>query len=207
MGILFLFYARKNDLVTVLGLTKVSFVDAKESLFYIPLLVVVLANGVFFFDKATSAVDMLLVIVFMFFVAFLEELIFRGFLFKLLEERSNTGTAILISGALFGFGHIINLLNGYNGVSQIIQIFLAVLIGILLCVLFIRTKSIVPGVIFHFIFNSASALSVDVKPLYDIVSAGIIIVVSAVYLVYLLKNGLSIATPVFNDIGRGKPNA
>ncbi len=36
---------------------------------------------------------------------------------------------LIKSGATFGFGHIINLLNGYTGIRQLFQIVLAVLLA------------------------------------------------------------------------------
>ncbi len=183
----FLFvYTRKHNLSEIIGLSKIHLYDMKNNLLYIPLVLMVLANGVFFFDKTISISDVILTMTFMILVAFLEELLFRGFLFKAIEKKGTTKTAIIISGATFGFGHIVNLFHGYTGVNQIIQIVLAILIGIVLSVLFIRTKSIVPGIIFHFAFNTASSLSSKVVPLYDYISVGIIVLISTMYLMYLL---------------------
>ncbi|MDR1689801.1 MAG: CPBP family intramembrane metalloprotease [Clostridiales bacterium] len=183
-----LFYIEKNKLRGLAGLTKISKRDCSANLFYIPLVILVLANGVFFFDKTTDFLSVLMVIAFMACIAFLEELLFRGLLFKAIEQRRNAKTAVLISGISFGFGHIVNLLNGYTDTRQIIQITIAVLIGLVLSLLFVRTKSIVPGIIFHFFFNIASALSRDVKPLQNYTMVGIIIVTSSAYLAYLAKN-------------------
>ena len=182
-----LFYAQKNKLKNIIGLTKISSYDIKANLFYVPLIIIVLTNGVFFFDKTIPFLDIFMVIPFMALVAFIEEFLFRGLLLKAIEERRNTKTAVIISGLTFGFGHIINLLIGYTGISQIIQIILAVLIGTVLSVLFVRTKSIVPGIIFHFFFNIASALSAEVEPLQNYIMVGIIIAISSVYLAYLLR--------------------
>lgn len=187
-SVFLLFYLRGQKLAKVVGLTTIGVSDCKQSLFYFPLVFIVLANGVFFFDKTIVLQDMLLSTAFMFFAAFLEELLFRGLLFKAIEKMSTTKSAILVSGATFGFGHILNLFNGYTGISQILQIALAVLIGVVLSVLFVRTKSIVPGIIFHFVFNTASALSKTAAPMYDYISVGIILLIGAVYLVYLIRD-------------------
>ncbi len=184
-SVLLLMYTRKYELIKTIGLAKIGFDDVKKSLFYLPLALIALANGVFFFDKTITLPDVILTLFFMILVAFLEELLFRGFLLKSIEQRSTTKTAIIISGVTFGFGHIVNVFNGYSGMSQITQIVLAVLIGIVLAVLFVHTKSIVPGIIFHFIFNTASALSKDVPPLYDYISVGVILLITAIYLIYL----------------------
>jgi membrane protease YdiL (CAAX protease family) len=188
-SVVLLFYARKKQLVNAVGLTKVEPQDIKESLFYAPLTIIVLANGVFFFDATIPVLDIAMVIVFMAFVAFAEEFLFRGLLLRAIEERSNTAAAVLIAGLCFGFGHIVNLLNGFTGIEQIIQIVLAALIGIVLSVLFVRTRSCVPGIIFHFFFNIASALSMEIEPLINYIMVGIIIAISSAYLVYMLRKG------------------
>ena len=148
----------------------------------------VLANGVFLFDRTIDFKYIILAIVFTILVAFLEELLFRGLLFKSIELDNTTKTSIFISGSTFGFGHIINLFNGYTVINQVIQIVLAILIGIILSVLFVRTKSIIPGMIFHFFFNIASILSIEVVDLYEYISFGIIFIVGLIYLLYLLKS-------------------
>ncbi len=185
-GFLLLFTAKKK-LTDTVGLLWVSSRDIKASLFYIPLVFIIISNGIFFFDVQKPVLEMLMIMVFMVFVAFAEELLFRGLLFKAIEERSGSKTAVIISGVTFGFGHIVNLFTGYTGADQIMQIAVAVLIGIVLSLLFIRTKSILPGIVFHFLFNTASALSADVEPLYDYIMVGVIVVIGSAYLLYLLK--------------------
>jgi membrane protease YdiL (CAAX protease family) len=189
LSVFLLFYVGKNHLGNAVGLTKVDSRDAKTSLYYIPLVVMILANGAFFFDKTLPFLNILMVIAFMACIAFCEEVLFRGLLFKGIEARSNTKRAMLISGITFGLGHIINLLNGYTGIQQVIQVVLAILIGLLLSVLFVRTKTIVPGIVFHFLYNLASALSREVEPLQNYMMVGVIIVVAGGYLAYLLRKG------------------
>ena len=41
-------------------------------------------------------------------VAVGEEVMFRGFIFRLIDERWNTGAALIVSALIFGFGHISN---------------------------------------------------------------------------------------------------
>jgi membrane protease YdiL (CAAX protease family) len=180
---------KRRKLWNSLGLARVSAEDAKASLYFIPLGVMVLANGAFFFDTTNSAHDIAMVLAFMVLIAFLEELLFRGLLFKAIDGRNGTKKAVIISGLTFGFGHIVNLLNGYTGIQQILQIVLACTIGILLSVLFVRTKSIMPGIVFHFFFNISSALSRDAGQTLNVIMVVFIIAVAAAYLAYLLKSG------------------
>ncbi len=54
------------------------------------------------------AVPLLLAFFQFFTVAVFEEILFRGILFRLIDDRWNTAVALLISALLFGFIHIIN---------------------------------------------------------------------------------------------------
>jgi membrane protease YdiL (CAAX protease family) len=184
------FYCHKNNLWKTIGLTKVSWRDIKASLYYIPLVIMILANGVLFFDRTIPVLDVFMAVAFMTLIAFTEEVLFRGLLLKAIEERRNTKAAVLISGITFGLGHIVNLLNGYSDIKQVLQIILAVSIGLVLGVLFVRTKSIVPGIAFHFFFNIASALSRDAEPVQNYAAIGVSIAVSLAYMVYLFGNKL-----------------
>jgi membrane protease YdiL (CAAX protease family) len=187
-SVLLLIYAKKKNMWETLGLVKVGAEDAKASLYFIPLGIMAFANGMFLFNAAAPARDILMVLAFMACIAFLEEFLFRGLLFKAIEGNGGANRAIIISGLTFGFGHIVNLLNGYTGIKQILQIVFACAIGILLSVLFVRTKSIVPGIVFHFFINIASALSRDAGPTMDFIMIAFIVAVAVAYTAYLLKS-------------------
>lgn len=91
-------------------------------------------------------------------VGFLEEIIFRGFLFRAIC-RTNVRQAIIISSITFGFGHIVNLLNGRDIPETLMQICYAAAIGFLFTVLFYKGKSLWPCIITHGVINSLSAFA------------------------------------------------
>lgn len=78
--------------------------------------------------------------------AICEELAFRGFILSGLEHDFKPWSAILISAFLFGFLHVL--------LSLFQQLFNASLLGIVLGLLAVRSRSILPGMIFHAINNS-----------------------------------------------------
>lgn len=75
-----------------------------------------------------------------------EELVFRGFCLKNLS-RVNVRFGIIASSLLFGLVH-----------SNIIQFFLAFLIGIVLAHVTVKTGSIFPAIIAHFVVNTSSTI-------------------------------------------------
>jgi len=178
------FWLKKQGKLEYFGLCKPT-VPAKAFLFYIPLIAITSKNlwgGVAMHYDAAGTVCF---IVKMLCVGFLEELIFRGFLFKAML-RNSVKWAVVVSSVTFGLGHIINLINGSGMglVENLVQIFFAVLIGFLYVIIFWRGGSLWPCVISHGVFNSLSAFSVEGEGMIQLV---ILCVLTVVYVVVLLK--------------------
>lgn len=84
-------------------------------------------------------------------VGIVEELIFRGLIFTLLEKRYNRRVALWIPSILFGVLHIFG---GANDVISIIQVVVAgTLVGIFFTLLTIATKSVWSSAFAHGIWN------------------------------------------------------
>ena len=75
-----------------------------------------------------------------------EEFAFRGFILSGLEHQRRTRSAILLSALMFGFLHVL--------LSLFQQLFNATLLGIVLGLLAIRSRSLLPGIFFHFLNNA-----------------------------------------------------
>lgn len=155
---LFLYlWIRKNDLKGKYGLC--SYVaTAKTYLYFVPLALIASTNLWWGFRLNLTILESILYVISMMCVGFLEEVIFRGFLFKALC-RTNVKQAIFISSVTFGFGHIINLLNGKDIPETLMQICYAVAIGFLFTIIFYKTKSLLPCIITHSACNSFSAFA------------------------------------------------
>jgi sodium transport system permease protein len=78
--------------------------------------------------------------------AICEEFAFRGFILSGLEHQRRTRSAILLSALMFGFLHVL--------LSLFQQLFNAALLGIVLGLLAVRSRSVVPGILFHFLNNA-----------------------------------------------------
>ena len=77
-----------------------------------------------------------------------EEFFFRGFLLKVLHERTNAVIAVLVTGIAFGLVHLPS--------GDWIGTIVLSLFGMALCVLFILTSSLVPCIMLHAFHNSIS---------------------------------------------------
>lgn len=86
-------------------------------------------------------------------VGFIEEVIFSGFLFKMMAKE-NVKRAMIVSALTFGAGHIVNLLNGAEFVSTIMQVCYEVCLGYLFVVIFYKSKFLIPCIVIHGVINS-----------------------------------------------------
>jgi len=186
-------FIAKNKLYEYLGLCKPE-ISAAKMLFYIPLLIIAAVGAIFGFAPQYEPVTLAIHTVYMLFVGFLEEIIFRGFLFRGMAKK-NMSSAIIVSAVTFGIGHIVNLLNGYELVENLLQIAFAIGVGFLLVFIFIRTGSLIPCIVFHSLNNILAGFG-SAQILVDLAGSeqggqmlniGIRIVLTAAYLLYILK--------------------
>ncbi len=153
--ILFVFI-RKNSLMKRYGLCKSS-APARQFLYYVPLIILTtgnLWNGLAVnYSLAGAACH----IVCMLCVGFIEEVIFRGFLFKAMA-KDNVKSAIIVSSVTFGIGHLLNLFNGsgMDLANNLIQIGFAIAVGFLFVTIFDRSGSLLPCIITHAAINTLS---------------------------------------------------
>ena len=151
----------KNNLRKRYGLCK-SPVPACRFLYYVPLLILASGNLWNGFALHYSPVETALRVVCMLCVGFLEEEIFRGFLFKAIA-KDNIKSAVIISSVTFGIGHIINLFNGsgMDLVNNLCQIVLAIAVGFLLVTIFYRGGSLLPCILVHSAINTLGTFAND----------------------------------------------
>ena len=119
-------------------------------------------------------------------VGFLEEIIFRGILYKSIE-KDNKKLAIIITSITFGIGHIVNLLNGADVIPTLMQICYATSLGFLFVTILNKSKSLIPCIISHIVINSLSIFAVDNTKLSIIITSLILIFISVSYTVYINK--------------------
>ncbi len=152
-------FVGRNGLSEYYGLCKGSY-QAKSYFYYIPLAVISLVNVWFGVAWNYSAAETALYAASMLLVGFLEEMVFRGFLFKAMS-RKNVKSAIIVSSLTFGIGHFVNLLNG-SGAELLetgCQAVYAVSIGYMFVTLFRKGKSLWPCIVSHGVLNALSVIS------------------------------------------------
>ena len=133
--------------------------NPKKFLYFIPLYLIATVNIWPGISINNSNLEIIFYILTMINVGFIEEIIFRGFLFKAIE-KDNVNKAIIISAVTFGIGHIINLINGADFIPTLIQIIYATALGFLFVIIFYKSKSLIPSILTHSLINSLSIFGV-----------------------------------------------
>ena len=152
-----LVWVKRNGLTEKYGLFLPRY-RLSRAWFFLPLALIASYKIVFSPALRYAPVESMLFVVSMLCVGFLEEMIFRGFLFRAMEKK-NLARAVVVSAVTFGIGHIVNLINGQDLLETCGQIIFAVVIGFTLVILFHRGGSLVPCIVFHSVFNSLSVIS------------------------------------------------
>ena len=190
----------KNGLNAEVGLCKFTG-KPRVYLYFLPLVAmscINLKNGI----ALTAPVSVsLLMMVNMAAAGLVEELIFRGFLFRAME-KDNLNTAIIVSAVTFGAGHIVNLMNTADFYGVLMQVCYAIVVGFLYTVSVYKGGSLWPCIVSHMFVNGSSVFAPEQGPFTDLVasiftthsadlveicSAALIILISGGYALWLWK--------------------
>ena len=170
--------------------------SAARMLFYLPLLIVATKKVWLGLGMDGTPLEGACWVASMCCVGYLEELIFRGLLFRAMEPDGRT-SAIVVSSLTFGMGHIVNVLNGSGQelVETLAQIAFAVAVGFMLVLVLLKSGSIWPCVIFHMLNNALSFFENEAATIAFFgtysralwLSVGTSAVVAVIYIAWLLR--------------------
>lgn len=116
-------------------------------------------------------------------IPIMEEVLFRGYIFSRLEKAMPSIVAALISSVVFGICH-----------GGLVWAIWAFILGMFICVVRIKSRSIVPGIIIHIIMNTYAMVvsyfpvleNITYPVMYTLTAVGGILM--AVYVVGILKD-------------------
>ena len=178
-----------NRLTEKYGLIRCS--DSQKYLYFIPFVLLGTVNLWFGISMHYDFHHQISAVITMASVGYVEEIIFRGLLYKAIE-KDNVKQAIIISAVTFGAGHIVNLLTGHGSVDTILQMAYAIAIGFAFAMCFYKSGSLIPCIITHSIVNLTSKfsnhnISEQTKSYWNYGATVFIILVAGAYALYLRK--------------------
>lgn len=181
-----LIYMQKMNALSYYGIRSLKELDFNALFYCIPFGLVVIANWIgcevsFSWWDLLFTIDALC-------IGFNEEILFRGFVFKALQEKSKV-FAIVVSSCAFGFIHIVNLIGGADVIITLMQIISSCLAGFVFSAFFYRTNNLIPCILCHGLFDVASVFSTkDTNEIFRMwVFTGIIELAYGIYLLRLDK--------------------
>ncbi len=129
-------------------------------------------------------------------VGFFEEMAFRGCIFTAILGRFDKRTfsvflAIVLSSAVFGVIHLLNIINGASPAATLLQVGYSFLIGGMCSVILVKTQNIWYCVILHSVYNFAGGIvpefgGGEAWTAAEIVLTAAVAVIVAVYVIYTL---------------------
>ena len=182
-SLMIIIFIIRNKLSEYYGLA--SFPSFKKYLYFVPFILIISVNIWNGINVNNTFLEIIFFMLSMVCVGFLEEIIFRGFLFKMMA-KDNIKSAVIVSSLTFGIGHIVNLFHGALLVPTILQMISAIFIGYLFAVIFIKSNSLWPCVVTHALINAFSIFCVE-STTFLYVSSIFLIVISILYSSYLNK--------------------
>ena len=95
-----------------------------------------------------------------------EEVAFRGLILTVLMTKYKPKTAIISSSLLFGLAHSVNILFGQDIIITIAQLGFAFFLGILLAYIVVKTNSLLPAILVHYLLDAIGPFFV--YPLFEL---------------------------------------
>lgn len=176
-------FVKKHHLEEKYGLVKWKG-KAADYLFFVPMFILMTGNLWGGFAVAYSGMDQVSAVISMLLIGFIEEMIFRGFLFRVLLKKDPVPVAITISAVTFGIGHIVNLLAGQANLDTVIQVFFAIAWGYIFTMVFYKSGSLIVCIIVHGMVDAFSKFAAHANNMAFVYMA-VTIAVAVVYCIYL----------------------
>ena len=160
--------------------------DMRKYFFFIPMWILATGNLWAGFALSYQGVSLVIAVLSMVLIGFVEEMIFRGFLFKAMLANGNKAAAIIVSSVTFGIGHLVNLFAGQASFDTVMQVIFAVSWGFILTMVFYKSKSLIPCIIAHAMIDVFSVFGAENR-LVDQIYILATVIVSIVYCIYLSR--------------------
>lgn len=158
----------------------------KETLLYaIPLVIILIVlyigNGGLSLGDYSNVI--LVMVTHTLIIAFIEEMIYRGFMISVLREKGII-LAVTVSSLLFAISHSLQLLGGQDLLSTIIQISYAFLLGMVFALLIALGQPLIVTILFHGINNTFIVLAAKDG---DDIFTFVILAILVAYSIFLYK--------------------
>ena len=159
---------------------------ARPYLWFLPMLVLGTGNLWGGFSLRYEGFSLVFAALSLALVGYVEEVIFRGFLFRAMLKEGNPKVAVIVASVTFGLGHIMNLFTGQATLETLVQICYAVAWGFMFTYAFYKSGCLWPSVIAHAMVDALSVFARD-SDVMSWVYVALTILIAIPYCLYLRK--------------------
>ncbi len=178
-------FVKRYGLAGKYGLCKIKG-KAGDYLFFVPMIVLAMGNLWGGVGVAYPGIYQVFAVLSMLLIGFIEEMIFRGFLFRALLKRDSAPVAVTISAVTFGIGHIVNLLAGQGGLESAVQVLFAVAWGYMFTMVYYKSGSLWVCVLVHGVVDVFSKFTAEEPAtVAEYVYVGVTVAAAVGYCLYL----------------------
>lgn len=160
--------------------------NPKKYLYFIPIWILATGNLWGGISLAYTDYKQVFAVLSMMLIGYIEEIIFRGFLFKGMLPKDGVKKSIIVVAITFGIGHIVNLFAGQTDLETIAQVVFAIAWGFIMTCTYYKSKSLLPCIVVHALIDAFSKFS-NPNPTAEWIYIISTIVVAIIYCYFLLK--------------------
>jgi len=186
MAIIVTVYMKRQDPSLVrFGFRKLEALQARTVLFYIPMLIIAVAQPILSgINREMSAGAVISIVIMTMVVGYTEESIFRGVIRDKLKYKGPV-FYIVFSSVFFGVLHMANAFSGNDFIHTLLQVANALLLGFVLALLIEAGNNIIPLIAFHFIYDALAMVSNENLD-HEVLIVSILNILYLMYGIYLL---------------------
>lgn len=178
-------YLKRTNIAGEIGLLTKPTERPVTMLFYLPLLALPFLNLLYGINKEIPILNLLALFVMYAGVGFMEEVIFRGLMFKALTKKWNRYVVVAFISLTFGIGHIVSMVAiDQSAGDTVLQIINAIVVGFMFMIIILASGNLTICIITHILYNFIASISLVRSTDTSIIIVSMIITV--VYFIYLL---------------------
>lgn len=158
-----IFHGSKNSFVEDIGIKKITVSEILIALFVIVIFITILAGTyTYFIPSAQETYDFSNLLPFLSYAliaGILEETYFRGIVLNFLlvnSKKNRVAIPIILSAVTFSAAHSVNIFYGSTFTLLTFQMYITFLFGLLVGIIYYKTKSLWPGIIIHTLIDAYS---------------------------------------------------
>lgn len=188
LALICFFYLKRTGIAEDIGLLTKPAERTSVMLYYIPLLLLPFLNLFYGINTSLSAVEIVLLLAMYISVGFMEEIIFRGLMFKALLKKWNRFIVVVFISFTFAIGHIVSMAAiGQSGTDTVLQVANAFVVGFMFMAVILASGNLTICIIAHILYNFIGNISMADSSHIEIIVINTVI--TALYFVYLIFRG------------------